>query len=304
MSVLATIEVVRPTATSPLTTAADLAAVGVLAMLATLLALLLLESMGRPVSGELVSRARSAAVGAAVVAPVLRVAAAVDAGAGIGATLGTRRVLAQLAALVVVALLALVAHPRAGLQHAERRAAEALLGLLGIAAVVLAGPRSGGASALAPAVAAAAGALVVALLATMLLPRLQLRSAGGRVLALAVAAAAIGWPAAILPSGYTSFSDELRVDGQVLLLTVAPAVAGANEVHLYVLDDQGRQQDVENATLTVDGRPPVALLKAGPGHLLTFGLLLPQGDAWPVTIEADTRATGTLTATTEVTADG
>lgn len=306
MTVLATVEVVRPTTTSSLTTAADLAAVVTVAAVAGLLGLLVLAMTGRAVPGDLPPRLRGVAAVAAAGAFCLRLAAALDSGAALGTALGSRRVLAHAAVLVTLGLLGVAAHPRAGLRVVERRVIEGALGVLAAVAMVLSGPRAGAVAALAPAAGAVVGAVVVAMVAVVLLRRR--RPDGGRwegVVALVVVAAVVGWPAAVQPSGHTSYSEELRVDGHVLYLTVAPATAGDNEVHLYVFDDGGRPQVVEHAMITVEGRPAVQLAPAGTGHLLAFGLVLPEGEAWPVTVEAETAALATpLITTVEVRADG
>jgi copper transport protein len=76
-----------------------------------------------------------------------------------------------------------------------------------------------------------------------------------------------------------------------LNLVVDPAVAGSNEIHLYLTDRSGRPVDVAetrvSASLPSREIGPLRLrgFRAGPGHFIATGSLAIPGD-WQLTVEA------------------
>jgi copper transport protein len=77
-----------------------------------------------------------------------------------------------------------------------------------------------------------------------------------------------------------------------LNLVVDPAVAGANEVHLYLTDSSGRPAEVD-ATAVLASLPskrigPLRLraLRAGPGHFVVRGAQLALAGTWTLRVEA------------------
>jgi copper transport protein len=76
-----------------------------------------------------------------------------------------------------------------------------------------------------------------------------------------------------------------------LNVVVDPAVAGSNEIHLYLTDANGRPTDVAEASVSaaLPGRRigPLRLraFRAGPGHFIASGSLAIPG-TWQLTIDA------------------
>lgn len=89
--------------------------------------------------------------------------------------------------------------------------------------------------------------------------------------------------AARIQSVVTAFGD-----GQINV-TIDPAQVGDNLVHLYFLDDTGRQREVEEPTLTLR-RPGTTvdadLLTAGPGHYTVLALPIPEGGDYELRVTA------------------
>lgn len=302
MTLATTVDVVRSTSTGALTTAADLAAVVALAVLAGVVGFVGARAVaggGRTLPVVTIVRA---AVGATVVAAVLRVVATVQAAGLDPVVLSSRRLVGQVGLAVVVGAAAVVASPRAGLRPSERRAALGLLAVLGVVAIVLSGPRAGSVGALATTTALVLLAAAVAGVAAVLLARSRTTVFTAVALAVTVAAAP-SWLALVVPGATSGFDDVVAVEGGEVVLTLAPASTGENELHVYLFDDASSLVVVDGGRVLVDG---VAsdLLVAGPGHLLGYGVALPAGDAWDLTVEFDRADGGTLTATTEVTRDG
>ena len=76
-----------------------------------------------------------------------------------------------------------------------------------------------------------------------------------------------------------------------LNLVVDPAVAGSNQIHLYLLGPQGRPANVAEAdvlaSLPSRGLGPLRLrLHAGPGHYVVRGAELTLPGTWQLTVEA------------------
>jgi copper transport protein len=113
------------------------------------------------------------------------------------------------------------------------------------------------------------------------------------VAALAVTGALAGYaPADAQVSG--PYSHSQSIGPAVAELTVDPALAGANEVHLYLFrKSDGRQYDAVReltvqASLPSAGVPGIALpaLKAGPGHYVLSSASFAQKGEWHLTITA------------------
>jgi copper transport protein len=93
-------------------------------------------------------------------------------------------------------------------------------------------------------------------------------------------------------------------DGSVQV-SVDPAAAGANTLHLYLLDERGQlTQPVDiRVTLTEEaqeiGPIDVALEPAGPGHYVGDGMAIPGAGTWTlaVTVRLDEFTAGTATTT-------
>lgn len=86
------------------------------------------------------------------------------------------------------------------------------------------------------------------------------------------------------------FATTSRVGPFELNLVVDPARAGRNQIHLYLLDRYGRPASVAEArvaaALPSAGIGPLRLhsRRAGPGHYLVPGAVLPIAGAWRVTV--------------------
>ncbi len=82
-------------------------------------------------------------------------------------------------------------------------------------------------------------------------------------------------------------SDELELD-----VVVDPAVAGPNQIHLYVLDRSGQPRELESAVVTASlpsrrvGPLRFDAHKAGPGHYAVHGAQLAIPGTWQITVEA------------------
>ena len=78
-------------------------------------------------------------------------------------------------------------------------------------------------------------------------------------------------------------------DGQINV-TVDPAEVGPNLVHLYFLDTNGRQREVENPALTFDSGGEVLeaqLLPAGPGHYTVLSQQFPAPGEYEMRVQAE-----------------
>ena len=111
--------------------------------------------------------------------------------------------------------------------------------------------------------------------------------------ALAVSAILAGSPpprAAAATSG--PFSADVAIGPQQLQITVDPALAGANEVHLYLLDARTGAPFMGSKELRVTAALPVKAIgplrldarPAGPGHWVVAGAPLAPAGAWRVTV--------------------
>jgi copper transport protein len=138
---------------------------------------------------------------------------------------------------------------------------------------------------------------------TRLLPRLRADEAGGRRAFRTLALAEVGLmllafgTATTMASGVPADAEAAaRIqsvvtafgDGQINV-TIDPAQVGDNLVHLYFLDDTGRQREVGGPSLslrrpgtTVDAR----LLTAGPGHYTVLALPIPRAGDYELRVTA------------------
>lgn len=83
-------------------------------------------------------------------------------------------------------------------------------------------------------------------------------------------------------------SQQAEAAGREVLLVIDPAVAGANELHLYVLRDgtpDGETSDARVRGVGPGGQAQAARpLAAGPGHWVDPGWELPAGGSWEVAV--------------------
>jgi len=110
---------------------------------------------------------------------------------------------------------------------------------------------------------------------------------------LAVTAVLVQQPparATVAPSG--PYATNTGLGTLDLNLVVDPSEAGANEVHLYLLEKNGQPAEVEdarlNATLPSHGIGPLRLdaTRAGPGHYVVPRAVFPIAGDWQLRIEA------------------
>lgn len=108
------------------------------------------------------------------------------------------------------------------------------------------------------------------------------------IAAILVASAALS---SLEPAGQAAaqpVSQQVEAGDREVLLVIDPAVAGANELHLYVLRDG--TPDGETSDARVRGVGPNGLehaarpLAAGPGHWVDPGWELPAGGVWEVAV--------------------
>ncbi len=82
-------------------------------------------------------------------------------------------------------------------------------------------------------------------------------------------------------------NDELELD-----VVVDPAVAGPNQIHLYVLDQSGQPGELESAVVTASlpsrrvGPLRFDAHMACPGHYAVHGAQLAIPGTWQITVEA------------------
>jgi copper transport protein len=96
--------------------------------------------------------------------------------------------------------------------------------------------------------------------------------------------------AVLAPAG--PFAQTAELGDLELNLVVDPAIAGANDIHLYLLSPTGQPADVDevrvSATLASQGLGPVRFetRRLAPGHYVVSGAQLPIGGDWELLVEA------------------
>jgi len=127
--------------------------------------------------------------------------------------------------------------------------------------------------------------------------RPDLRPMAWAVLVPITLAAVPSWLLVAPPTDTPVAAVAVEVDAGTLDVSVVPARPGSAAVHLYALDDDGLPVDVTGGTVVVEGSMPVALFRAGPNHLIGYGVDLPDTSQWQVSITTtgDLAATATTT---------
>ncbi len=260
-----------------------------------------------PPASEDVRTSVPAELGAALTGGILLVVAAL----GVAPSAAPAVVLGVLAALVAltawcgVAVLAMTAGARPAL--VPRRVPVAAAGVLAGLSLTVAWPAverlTGGSPVTVPDVlvfvqaGCAVGLLAVTLRAGDL--GLRVRTLSGGVLSLALvavfvlqgggsAAGDLGPVAPGAPSG-GAFGATLRPGSTAVLVSADPARAGRNELHYTVLGPDGQLLDAElTSSLYLPehdfGPLQVDLQRVGPGHYLTYDLIIPSAGAWELQV--------------------
>lgn len=297
------IEVTRPAATTTLGIMADVAAVAAVAGTATLAGLLLgrrARALGRP----WLAAAWTIAVTASVAEVVLRVLDLFEtrAATSILDAVGTQRVAAALARIVVLVIAVALDRGRHHLRPRERSLAGTVVAVVLIVTIALDAPRAGSTLVLALQVA---GTLVLVGVAAWL--AITLHDRRPDLHGSAIGAAASGLACVVLaiplvaPPRQPSSTSEVATfaDGR-FDVTLAPGSSGRNEVHVYVFDTDDVAVNVGTGRVTVDGGGAADLLAAGGNHLVAYDLSLPDRASWQLTVEGRTHDGRTLATTMEV----
>lgn len=127
--------------------------------------------------------------------------------------------------------------------------------------------------------------------------RPDLRPMAWAVLVPITLAAVPSWLLVAPPTDTPVAAVAVEIDAGTLDVSVVPARPGSAAVHLYALDDDGLPVDVTGGTVVVEGSMPVSLFRAGPNHLIGYGVDLPDTSQWQVSITTtgDLAATATTT---------
>lgn len=120
--------------------------------------------------------------------------------------------------------------------------------------------------------------------------------------AVAVPVALAGLPAWLLvapPAATPVAAVVVETSGGTLDVSVVPARPGSAALHLYAFGLDEQPVSVDGGTIfVVDGSGPTSFFRAGPNHLIAYGVELPDTPGWQVSIsttgDLDTTATTSL----------